>query len=223
MNKLIILNGILLFLILIVLSSCKSKNSWTCQGDCDNGKGTKIWTDGGIDKGYWHNGKLDGYGFQFFGKTSDFAGDTFSGELKNGKFNGQGTYYDKSEDATHTGEFKNGLPNGKGAVHWGKNSVTPNGYCEGNFKDGRMDGMGIKFWGTSGKWMNDKYIGEWKNGEMDGKGRYYVGDEGYFEGTWKNGEQNGDGIFVFKDGEVFKGHWVNGECPELAERVRLKK
>ncbi|MFN8255703.1 MAG: hypothetical protein U0W24_08450 [Bacteroidales bacterium] len=88
--------------ILLFSIACHFKNNWKCiEGNCINGVGTKQWADGGFEKGNWINGKLNGQGEQFFGSNSDFAGDTYIGEFVNDIYNGQGTYYDKSEDAKY--------------------------------------------------------------------------------------------------------------------------
>ncbi len=172
---------------ILILTSCQMKNTWECEGDCYNGKGTKKWKDGGIEKGTWKNGELIGQGYQFFGKTSDFAGDFYEGEFLNG-YHGYGKYYDKSEDATYIGYWQNGKAEGKGKLTFGKNSEYPNRY----------------------------YDGDWKNGEMDGFGRYDWPDKGTYLGPWKDGEQHGEGIYIFLNGDTLKSRWIEGYCKDLA-------
>ena len=214
-----------LIYLLLFLISCSSQNSWNCvEGDCKNGEGKRVWTDNGSEKGHWLNGKLNGEGAQTFGTTSEFAGDTYSGSFKDNKYEGLGTYYDKSEDSKYVGEFKDGKPNGKGKATWGDKSKFPNRYYDGDWKDGLMHGHGTKFWGIAetDKYTNNKYVGEWKNDKMDGFGKYEWADGSYYEGSWRNDEQNGDGVYVFKNGEKFKGHWVDGYCEALAKRLKLE-
>ncbi len=103
MRKLTVLNSALALTLL--LANCKPEKNWTCvEGNCDNGFGKRLWKDGGYEKGKWENGKLNGEGYQFFGKTSNFAGDTYIGEFKDNKYNGKGTYTDIS-----TGEHMLGI------------------------------------------------------------------------------------------------------------------
>ncbi|MEO8149305.1 MAG: hypothetical protein ABI723_16790 [Bacteroidia bacterium] len=213
----------LLIMLLLFMTSCNSENSWTCvEGDCQNGKGTKVCTDGGLQKGNWANGKLNGQGEQIFGLTSEFAEDSYSGDFKDNQYYGKGTYYDKSEDSKYIGDWKDGKPNGKGICTWGDKSKFPNRYYDGEWKDGQMDGFGTKFWGKAGKYPGSKYVGEWKEDKQNGIGKYIWADGSYYQGPWKNGEQHGDGIYVFKNGEVFRGHWEEGYCAALAKKMGLE-
>lgn len=214
---------VLIILILFLLHSCNTNNTWVCAtGNCEDGYGVKIWDDNGLEKGYWVNGELNGKGFQFLGRTSEFSGDTYSGEFKNNQYEGRGTYYSKREDATYVGELKNGKFNGKGKIIWGKNSKFPSTYYDGEWKEGLMHGQGTKFWGKNkvAKYANCKYIGEWKNNEQNGLGKFEWSDGSYYEGTWTNGKQDGDGIYVFKNGEVFRGYWDKGYCEALAKKLK---
>jgi hypothetical protein len=212
-----------LFLFIIVFAGCNFSNGPKCtDGNCMDGEGTKTWPDGGYRKGTWKNGELNGHGYEYFGRTSDFAGDVYDGNFLNDKYDGQGSYYDKSEDSRYTGHFQEGAITGKGICTWGDRSKFPGRYYEGDWKNGKMDGHGTKFWGRAGKWTNNKYTGEWKDDDMDGNGRYEWGDGSYYEGPWKKGEQDGDGIYVFKNGELFKGHWDTGYCEPLAKKMGLE-
>jgi hypothetical protein len=215
---------ILILIISLLIISCNTKITSSCLGDCNNGEGTKTWTDSGVEKGTWVNGKLNGKGTQFFGTTSEFAGDTYEGDFIDDLYHGYGSYYDKSEDSRFIGEWENGKPNGKGKAMWGKKSKFPNRYYEGEWKDGLMHGFGTKFWGIAEveEYTNNKYIGQWKNNKQDGIGKYEWADGSYYEGPWKDGDQHGEGIYVFANGEVFKGKWVEGYCKELAVKLGLE-
>jgi hypothetical protein len=197
------------------LMSCHTSNSWNCDGNCSNGYGIKNWKDGGLEKGYWVNDELVGKGFQFFGKTSKFAGDSYEGDFQNG-YHGFGTYISVSMGAIYTGEWQYGNSHGKGKLTFGLNSEFPNRYYDGEWKDHKRHGYGIKFWGEAGAHTNDKYAGEWKNDEMYGYGRYDWSDGSYYKGYWKDGKQDGEGIYTFSDGKEFNGVWNDGYCKELA-------
>jgi hypothetical protein len=202
-------------LAILILTSCQMRNTWECEGDCNNGKGTKKWKDGGIERGTWKNGELIGQGYQFFGKTSEFAGDSYEGEFLHG-YNGFGKYIDVSSDATYIGYYKDGKHDGKGKLTFGQKSEYPNRYYDGEWKNGKRHGHGVNFWGEGGKYTNNRYEGEWKNDEMDGFGRYDWPDKGTYIGPWKNGEQNGEGIYIFLNGDTLKSKWIDGYCRELA-------
>jgi hypothetical protein len=210
------MKSITYILTILIFISCNSNNSWTCDGNCSDGYGEKKWKDGGIDKGNWINGKLEGECYIFYGTTSEFAGDTYEGEYKNGLRHGYGTYIDVSEDAIYTEFYKNGKANGKGKVCFGLNSKFPNRYYDGNWKNGKRHGYGIRFLGETGNHTNDKYEGEWKNDEMHGAGRYDWNNGSFYIGYFENGRLHGKGTYTFPDGKEFKGIWKDGYCKELA-------
>jgi hypothetical protein len=214
----------LIFASISLTISCTTKVTWECLGDCENGEGEKIWSDGGKQKGAWVNGKLNGKGTEFFGATSDFVGDTYEGDFINGVYFGYGIYYDKSEDSKYIGNWENGKANGKGKVTFGQKSKFPNRYYDGEWKDGLMHGFGKKFWGIAEveEYTNNKYVGYWKNNKQDGIGKYEWSDGSYYQGPWKDGNQHGEGIYVFANGEVFKGKWIEGYCKELAVELGLE-
>jgi hypothetical protein len=200
----------------MILNSCQTNNTWECDGNCDNGEGLKKWEDGGIEKGAWKNGELEGNGFQLFGKTSDFAGDSYEGNFVIGKYDGFGTYIDVSEDAKYIGGWKDGKFHGKGKLTFGAKSKYPNRYYDGDWINGKQHGNGIMFWGKAGKHTNNKYQGEWQNDNMNGFGRYDWPDGGYYIGEWRDDEQNGKGVYTFPDGKKLESQWKDGYCRELA-------
>jgi len=202
-----------LLVLLFFLPACNSEKDWVCvDGNCDNGNGTRLWKDSGYEKGTWKNGKLNGQGKQFFGNTSDFTGDTYNGEFKDDKYDGKGTYNDKSIGSTYVGDFKNGQANGIGIVTFDSTSKFANQYYKGEWKDGKKEGYGTEFFGTMGKYKNDKYIGQWKNDRMDGIGKYFFSTGSSYEGHWQNNLQQGDGIRIDKNGKAAKVHCETGDC-----------
>ena len=111
-----------LFLPASVLAECIS-------GDCDNGYGTYIWSNGSKYNGEWKNNSMDGQGtltdsnggkyvggykndlrhglgFVTFG-IGEWEGDKYLGEYKNDLFHGRGTYI-FSGGQVITSIFKNG-------------------------------------------------------------------------------------------------------------------
>jgi hypothetical protein len=214
----------IIFIILLLLEiGCSNKNSSKCvEGNCENGKGRLEWKDGGYMEGQWVNGKLTGLGIEYFGKTSEFYGDTYKGEFKENVYHGHGIYYDKSEDNTYEGQWNNGKSNGKGKLTSGSKAKFPGMWYDGEWKNGQMHGNGIKFWGSTGEHAKNKYVGQWRYDKMEGKGTYYWPDGGYYEGPWMNGEQQGNGVYVFGNGEVFKGYWDKGYCEALAKKMGLE-
>jgi len=210
-------------LISLVIASCSSNNSWTCEGDCENGEGTKIWPDGSFDKGIWKDGELTGEGEKKFGPNSVFSGDTYHGSFKDGKYQGFGTYYDSDEDITYKGEWQNGKSHGKGKTTSGPNSKHPGEFYDGEWKNGEKHGYGIWYLGGVGKdFFDQRYEGEWINGDREGHGKYYWEDKSYYEGSFAKDEKHGKGKIHYPSGEVFEGVWDDGYCQELAIKLGLE-
>jgi hypothetical protein len=181
-----------------------------------HGYGEMLWVDGGYEKGTWINDSLNGFVEQYFGKTSEFAGDSFKGQMINDQYHGEGKYYHKKADVTYSGSFLKGKKCGLGTQTHGKKSDFPGRVYRGEFKNSMRHGYGIDTFGDTGKWANDKYEGNWINDEKHGKGTYYWNDGGVFEGTWRNDNQHGKGKYVYPNGRVFEGVWDMGYCKELA-------
>jgi hypothetical protein len=209
----------LAFAFMILLVSCKSGKNWTCvEGNCDNGYGKKLWKDGGFEKGNWKNGKLEGEGVQFFGKTSDFAGDTYEGEFKDDKYNGKGTYHDVSNGATHVGYWKDDQPNGKGIVRFDENSKWPGEYYEGDWKNGKREGFGIRVYSSKKGNKGGTYIGEWKNDKKEGKGKYIYLSGSSYEGDWVNDVEQGYGIHKDTNGKTARVFCQDGNCQPIKDK-----
>lgn len=95
------------------------------------------------------------------------SGDTYIGTMKNGLFNGIGTYR-WSDGDTYSGEFKDDLRDGLGTYTWANGNVYT-----GRYKNGLMNGLG-------------KYTfadGETHEGEFRGDVRH-----GLIKTTWPDGD-----------------------------------
>ena len=82
MKKLLL---ILLCLPMIGFAQCVS-------GDCENGQGTYIWTNGDKYVGEWKDGKRNGQGTYTWG-SGEWEGEKYVGEFKDNKQNGDGVYF----------------------------------------------------------------------------------------------------------------------------------
>lgn len=107
------------------------------------------------DSGYFHNGRLYG-----MGRIQYVNGDTYEGEMKDGKCNGEGVLKSRNlwngvtqsyEEGEYKGRFKAGKRHGKGEMVW-------------------LDGS--------------RFEGEWDKGERK-KGRMQMIDGTVYEGEWK--------------------------------------
>jgi hypothetical protein len=71
-----------------------------CEGDCENGEGTKTYKSGNVYVGEFKDGKKNGKGTLKY-----HSGSVYVGEFKDGKKNGQGKLT-KSDGSVYEGEFK---------------------------------------------------------------------------------------------------------------------
>ena len=129
-----------------------------------------------------------------------YNGGTYTGELRNGVPNGQGTMTYAS-GARYEGEFKDGKPNGQGT------STDKNvGKHTGEYKDGKYHGQGNL---TSPK--GTTYVGEFKDGKMHGQGTWSNRDGIKYVGEFKDNEFHGQGTMYSAAGAVLhRGWWCRG-------------
>ena len=104
-------------------------------------------------------------------------GDNYSGEFKNGKFDGQGFYFFCTGSA-YKGNYCNGLREGKGQFR----HCTGDEY-KGDFVAGYPEGEGEYHYCTG-----EKYKGEFKAGKKHGRGTFIFVTGKKLEGNFENGE-----------------------------------
>ena len=149
-------------------------------------------------------------------------GDSYEGEMKDGKYHGMGTYR-WGNGNVYTGEYVNGVRQGKGKFAFASGSSY-----EGEWKNGKYHGKG--------KWTNadgSYYTGVWENDDIiDSTKIEYpapayasesvkpaVGakiermeyDNGNYEGEMVNGSRHGKGKYTWNNGSEYEGNWVNGK------------
>jgi hypothetical protein len=210
--------SLILFLLsvtLVLLMSQCNYNKNGCDGNCSSGYGNKWQSDGSYQNGHWKNGKMIGYGKQYFGYNSKFAGDYYVGEFDNNLYNGYGAYYGKRINFIHVGYWKDSKPNGYGVVRFGEHSIAPNGYYKGWWKDGLHNGYGVIYTGTKGLNPNIRYCGNWLNGFVEGIGVYYWSDGSRYEGHFSNDLFDGTARFIFSDGLTIVSTWQGGHNPNI--------
>jgi len=205
------------FIIVIALSiwlfsSCKHTLTWTCEGNCKTGYGTKKWSDGSYEIGNWRDGLQYGNGKQYFGYSTKYSGDVYIGNFDNG-YDGYGTYYGKRLSFIHKGYWSHGKPNGYGETIFGKNSDNPGWSYKGNWKNGVKSGFGEVYMGTVGSHAGITYKGNWVNNEREGTGIYVFPDSSKYLGQFSKNMFEGEAIFIFNDGMALKGTWHKGYSP----------
>ena len=149
-------------------------------------------------------------------------GDSYEGEMKDGKYHGMGTYR-WGNGNVYTGEYVNGVRQGKGKFAFASGSSY-----EGEWKNGKYHGKG--------KWTNadgSYYTGVWENDDIIASTKIeypapaYASesvkpaagakierveyDNGSYEGEMVNGSRHGKGKYTWNNGSEYEGNWVNGK------------
>ncbi len=150
-----------------------------------------------------------------FGTFHFFNGDKYVGEFRDGKFNGQGTYFNlannKWKGDKYIGGYKDDMKHGHG------NYISASGdEYVGDYKDGRMHGNGTYYFRKNGIAHGDKYVGEFRDGNQNGWGTYTYADGRKYIGEYLNGNMHGEGTLVWTDGTNLVGTFefgriLNGE------------
>ena len=157
----------LLGVVVLSLFWCATAYAECKTGNCLNGTGTKVWSNG----------------------------DQYVGEWKNGKFHGVGTMT-WTNGIKYTGDWKNGIEDGKGIVRWpnGSRYIGERYNAQAHGKGTMLWANGDKY---VGEWKNDKrhgqgkmttanriYEGKWKNGFEDRTKTIY--DKKVTKVVWNN-------------------------------------
>merc|ERR1712228_548829 len=91
----------------------------------ENGK--SVWKNGNSYKGYWKDGKRDGYGMYKWAN-----GDEYRGNWKDNKKNGYGMYKWANGDEYH-GNWSNDVKHGQGVLKQGNKVIKKGKWKKGDF------------------------------------------------------------------------------------------
>ncbi|MBU3670976.1 MAG: hypothetical protein FGM43_00405 [Sinobacteraceae bacterium] len=148
------------------------------------------------------------------GNYTTTEGALYTGEFRNGKYNGQGTATWPNGDR-YVGEFRDDKFHGQGIYTSEKNFVYA-----GDFRDGMFNGVGTY---TSSNGM--KYVGEWRDDEKNGQGTYTWPSGRVYVGQFRGDEREGQGSDTQPDGSKYVGEfreskrWGTGTLYDAAGRV----
>lgn len=130
-----------------ILSQSKDR---CISGDCQNGKGILMDTDGNKLIGTFLNGKLEG-----FAEAEFKDGDKFSGIYKNGERNGKGKLVHSDGMIEFEGEFKDGFPHGNGTMYDSEGKISKTGIFKNGYKYFNIPTFDFinKTWVKPEKWL----------------------------------------------------------------------
>ena len=147
------------------------------------------------------DGKWHGQGTYTYSPNSQWAGDKYVGEHKDGKRTGQGTYtFDDGDE--YVGEFRDYQFHGQGTY----THANGNRYV-GEYKDNKRTGQGMYIYGPNSQWSGDKYVGGLRDGKFHGQGTYTFANGNKYVGEWRDDKYNGQGTLTFADGEKYFGEF----------------
>ena len=114
-------------------------------------------------------------------------------------------------DNTYVGEFRDGKRNGQGTYTW----VNGTKYV-GEWKDNKRHGQGTTIFANGqGTWsfpFGYKYTGEYKDDKQHGQGTFIWTDKSKFVGGWKDGKIHGQGTYSYTDGITkYVGEFIDGK------------
>jgi hypothetical protein len=114
-------------------------------------------------------------------------------------------------DNTYVGEFRDGKRNGQGTYTW----VNGTKYV-GEWKDNKRHGQGTTIFANGqGTWsfpFGYKYTGEYKDDKQHGQGTFIWTDKTKFVGGWKDGKIHGQGTYTYTDGITkYVGEFIDGK------------
>jgi len=192
----------------------KNVSNGCVEGNCINGQGTQIFSDGYKYVGEFKNGLRSGQG------TATWAalGDKYVGEFKDDKANGLGTHTWKDGEK-YVGEHKNGKKHGQGTT------TRKDGYkYVGEYKNDKRHGQGTDIWPES---FGYKYVGEFKNGKKHGQGtetrkgeKKYVGEFKYDERITIDPNRN----YAYRhDIDIFKNNFLKNQAITKENASTFKK
>ena len=152
----------------------------------------------------------------------------YDGEIKDGRFHGNGVNIDHGTGCRYTGTFFNGAAHGYGKCVWEKgweydgewknDKRHGRGVCRQLEKDGEVyDGeWKSDRWNGSGSLQfagGGRYDGEFHRDKLHGRGKYKFADGSVYDGFFKNDLREGHGEMVYADGPRYVGEWQkNWRC-----------
>lgn len=210
----------------------RGTGSGCVYGDCEDGFGRYVYSNGDVYEGDFTEGKRGGYGFYLWTSKEHFGGEWMSD-------NRHGSGYYMAPGTLTEGYWKDGVYNGWDLV---ENTLVNDDRVEKPedlyviyneteayellAKDGNLDrvenlnvtecvygdcedGFGIYQSGTT--WI---YAGQWKDGNRQGYGElYWLGlERGHvYEGQFVQGYREGNGTYYFPSGDIYYGEWLEGD------------
>lgn len=149
--------------------------------------------------GAWVNHEQHGKGNFYHAGTERNEKLAYTGEYKEGKRCGKGTYFTIHGAKRYEGDWKNDTFDGVGTLFHAKDLIR----YKGGFKNGCFEGEGALF-GENGLHI---YVGSFMNGQYHGAGHFFAPDDTTFSGSFdrnqfKKGDMFGKGAKLIYSGDM---------------------
>lgn len=164
------------------------------KGDCSNGYGEFLFSNGNRYVGEFRSGKPDGQGILFCANGSKYLGSWSEADR-----HGEGKFI-FAEGHEYQGGFHRNALQGKGVMRYANGDRY-----EGNWFANLPNGFGIYTLHTG-----DRYEGNFRNGKRHGEGSMFYKDGSRYAGAWVENHKHGRGIFTDRNGKSSPGEWSNG-------------
>jgi hypothetical protein len=181
--------------------SNNEKTTGCISGDCENGFGVFIWSNGSKYDGAFKSGYYDGQGTMTHPDGTVQSGRWVYGEFME-ESGSEATNNEKSTGCV-LGDCQNGFGQYSGAF-----------YYQGNYRNGLFHGEGL-FKDNNG----NAYTGEFEEGSFHGQGTAIFADGSKYIGEWYKDGKNGQGTMTYSDGTVKSGEWENDKFVEESGSV----
>ncbi|MBK8518689.1 MAG: caspase family protein [Saprospiraceae bacterium] len=196
----------LLSVLLFSLTKISPAIAKCIYGDCTNGKGIYLYSDGSKYTGNFYQNIPSGEGIY---RHTD--GSIYEGTFKNGIKNGFGKLSFAGGDV-YSGNFENGVIAGKGSIRYRNGDMYA-----GQWVNGRANGMGTYIFSEG-----DTYIGNFLDGSFTGHGKLTRKNGSYFDGNWARNKKHGSGI-TFTNGskkvQYFEMNTLISEKPYDGDQI----
>lgn len=150
----------------------KYRGEWDSDKKRPSGLGIVKFADGSEYRGQFYNDKFNGRG-----QITRPNGSVFWGDWKDGKAQGNGTFFCGLENSLYEGVWVDDKQNGKGREEWEEGQV----FYVGDYVNGKKTGMGAF------KTEGSVYEGDFVEGRFHGKGVYHFQSENkVYEGDFQN-------------------------------------
>jgi len=193
----------ILFLVLGMSAPWVAVSGQDClRGNCINGFGTMLYTDGSKYTGEFRQGMREGKGLYYYANKNKFLG-----EWKKDLRWGEGKMEFTNGDV-YTGSFANNQMQGMGTMDFGRGDK----YI-GQWANNKPNGKG-NYYFKSG----ERYEGDFVNALFEGQGTLFYKSGSFYAGGWKGSKKEGEGAFHDAHGKVVYAHWANDKLAEVLDK-----